>query len=208
MNKSIKVRDLYKERAKYSDIEPVEMVDIDDDVDTWYGISSMVITEKQVEELKNGKAIYFTDGEYGNVIVLDKRLIEQEPGEDAISRHAVLETIDNRIEQLKRDVNEINKSYSHLSFAEGVHDGYCRLKCDLRILPPVTPQPKIGHWNNHQIACMLADLFGDACACNYNGIDEWLSELCDFKDTCCPNPVGVACWEQFLKHRAESEEEK
>lgn len=60
-----------------------------------------------------------------------------------------------------------------------------------------------GHWNNHQIACMLADLFGDACACNYNGIDEWLSELCDFKDTCCPNPVGVACWEQFLKHRAE-----
>ena len=55
-------------------------------------------------------------------------------------------------------------------------------------------------WDNHQIACMLADLFGDACACNYNGIDEWLGELCDFKDTCCPHPVGVACWEQFLKH--------
>ena len=60
-------------------------------------------------------------------------------------------------------------------------------------------EPKTG-WNNHQIACMLADLFGDACACNYNGIDEWLGELCDFKDTCCPNPVGVACWEQFLKY--------
>jgi len=60
-------------------------------------------------------------------------------------------------------------------------------------------EPKT-RWNNHQIACMLADLFGDACACNYNDIDEWLSELCDFKDTCCPNPVGVACWEQFLKH--------
>lgn len=60
-------------------------------------------------------------------------------------------------------------------------------------------EPKTG-WNNHQIACMLADLFGDVCACNYNGIDEWLGELCDFKDTCCPNPVGVACWEQFLKY--------
>ena len=60
-------------------------------------------------------------------------------------------------------------------------------------------EPKAG-WNNHQIACMRADLFGDACACNYNGIDEWLGELCDFKDTCCPNPVGVACWEQFLKY--------
>lgn len=55
-------------------------------------------------------------------------------------------------------------------------------------------------WNNHQVACLLADMFGDSCACNYNGIDEWLPNLCDFKDTCCPNPVGVACWEQFLKH--------
>ena len=55
-------------------------------------------------------------------------------------------------------------------------------------------------WNNHQIACLLADMFGDTCACNYNNIDEWLPNLCDFKDTCCPNPVGVACWEQFLKH--------
>lgn len=73
------------------------------------------------------------------------------------------------------------------------------IKC-IKGMPSVTPQePKIG-WNNHQIACMLADLFGDACACNYNGIDEWLGELCDFKDTCCPNPVGVACWEQFLKY--------
>ena len=55
-------------------------------------------------------------------------------------------------------------------------------------------------WNNHQVACLLADIFGDTCACNYNGIDEWLPELCDFKDTCCPHPAGVACWEQFLKH--------
>ena len=55
-------------------------------------------------------------------------------------------------------------------------------------------------WNNHQVACLLADMFGDNCACNYNGIDEWLPKLCDFKDNCCPNPIGVACWEQFLKH--------
>jgi len=71
------------------------------------------------------------------------KALEQEPCEDCISRHAVLETIDNRIEQLKRDVNEINKSYSHLSFAEGIHDGYCRLKCDLRILSSVTPKAKV-----------------------------------------------------------------
>lgn len=67
----------------------------------------------------------------------------------------------------------------------------------IHLLPSVTPS---GQWNNHQIACLLTDLFGDTCACNYNGIDEWLPMVCDFKDTCCPKPVGVACWEQFLKH--------
>jgi hypothetical protein len=72
MNKSVKVRDLYKERTKHSYIEPVEIVDIDDKVDPWYRANAMVITEKQVEELKNGKAIYFSDGEYAHVIVLDK----------------------------------------------------------------------------------------------------------------------------------------
>ena len=57
-------------------------------------------------------------------------------------------------------------------------------------------------WNNHTVACLLAELFGDSCACNCNGIDEWLPEKCELLDS-CPNPVGVACWEQFLKHRAE-----
>lgn len=62
-----------------------------------------------------------------------------------------------------------------------------------------TEQPE---WNNHTVACMLAELFDDTCACNYNGIDEWLPSKCELLDS-CPNPVGVACWEQYLKHRAE-----
>lgn len=66
-------------------------------------------------------------------------------------------------------------------------------------LPAAQPQPE---WNNHTVACLLAELFGDTCACNYNGIDEWLPEKCEVIDA-CPNPAGVACWEQFLKHRAE-----
>ena len=69
----------------------------------------------------------------------------------------------------------------------------------LKALPSAQPQTE---WNNHTVACLLAELFGDACACNYNGIDEWLPEKCEVIDA-CPNPVGVACWEQFLKHRAE-----
>ena len=69
----------------------------------------------------------------------------------------------------------------------------------IRKLPSAQPQTE---WNNHTVACLLAELFGDACACNYNGIDEWLPEKCEVIDA-CPNPAGVACWEQFLKHRAE-----
>lgn len=56
-------------------------------------------------------------------------------------------------------------------------------------------------YNNHEVACIIADLFGDPCACNFNNIDEWLPYKCDFRETCCPNPVGVACWEQYLKHK-------
>ena len=67
----------------------------------------------------------------------------------------------------------------------------------VRTMPSAQPE-----WNNHTVACLLADMFGDACACNYNGIDEWLPGKCELLDS-CPHPVGVACWEQFLKHKAE-----
>ena len=63
--------------------------------------------------------------------------------------------------------------------------------------PTIEPEPQ---WNNHTVACLLADLYGDTCACNYNDISEWLPEKCEVIDA-CPNPVGVACWEQFLTHR-------
>ena len=63
-------------------------------------------------------------------------------------------------------------------------------------------------WNNHEVACLLAELFDDDCACNFNGIDEWLPLKCDFAETCCPHPVGVACWEQYLKHRSEGRKTK
>ena len=50
------------------------------------------------------------------------------------------------------------------------------------------------------VAEMLADLFKDECCCNYNDIDEWLSELCEHSDT-CPRPSGEnECWKQFIKN--------
>lgn len=55
-------------------------------------------------------------------------------------------------------------------------------------------------YTRHEVAEILAELFGDTCACNFNGNDEWLPEKCELLDA-CPNTVGVACWEQYLKFR-------
>ena len=50
------------------------------------------------------------------------------------------------------------------------------------------------------VAEMLAELFGEECCCNYNGIDEWLPFLCEHSDT-CPDTIGKnGCWKQFIKH--------
>ena len=96
-------------------------------------------------------------------------------------------------------IKELQESHDIMRSYD-IDESESRLMTALDMAIKALEQEQKTGWNNHQIACMLADLFGDACACNYNGIDEWLGELCDFKDTCCPNPVGVACWEQFLKY--------
>lgn len=61
---------------------------------------------------------------------------------------------------------------------------------------------------HNEVAEILADLFGDTCACNFNDISYWLPDHCDFRETACPEPVGVACWEQYLKHRKYEEKMK
>lgn len=58
----------------------------------------------------------------------------------------------------------------------------------------------------HEVAEILAQIFNDECACDFNRNDEWLPGYCEFSDTCCPNPGGVACWEQWLKWRGRKEE--
>jgi hypothetical protein len=118
------------------------------------------------------------------------KTLEQEPCEDTISRQAAIRWV-------KTECNPYGKPT--LDFESGK-----KVIGHLKQMPSAQPQTE---WNNHTVACLLAELFGDACACNYNGIDEWLPEKCEVIDA-CPNPVGVACWEQFLKHRAESEGEK
>ena len=59
-------------------------------------------------------------------------------------------------------------------------------------------------YSAHDVALILADAFSDSCACNFNGNDEWLPEKCELLDV-CPDVVGVACWEQYLKWRGPKE---
>ncbi len=59
---------------------------------------------------------------------------------------------------------------------------------------------KDGLYTRHEVACIIADLFGGTCACDYSGNDEWLPQYCEFADNVCPYTVGVACWEQYLEH--------
>ena len=82
---------------------------------------------------------------------------------------------------------------------KGYDDGQ-KMMNRIKALPSVSAE-RVGEWNNHEVACLLSELFGDNCACNYNDIDSWLPNYCDLVDS-CPHTVGVACWEQFLKHRA------
>ena len=78
-----------------------------------------------------------------------------------------------------------------------VNDGIDNIVDRINALPSAEA---VQGWNNHEIACMLAELFGDDCACNCCGIDEWLPYKCELD---CPYVVGVACWEQFVKHYGE-----
>lgn len=64
----------------------------------------------------------------------------------------------------------------------------------------IASMPTVDAYTAHEVAEIIAELFGDSCACNFNGIDEWLPLKCELLDA-CPNTCGVACWEQYLKFR-------
>lgn len=72
--------------------------------------------------------------------------------------------------------------------------------CLVEDAPTVEAEPVHNErlYNVHEVACILADVLADPCACDFSCADEWLWEYCEFSETACPNPVGVACWEQYL----------
>ena len=114
---------------------------------------------------------------------------------DPIERQAAIDALEKVAALFPWRVPGNRDSYDR--YNEAWNDAIGRAEIEIEELPSAQPE-----WNNHTVACLLAELFDDTCACNYNGIDEWLPSKCELLDS-CPNPAGVACWEQFLKHRTE-----
>lgn len=58
---------------------------------------------------------------------------------------------------------------------------------------------RTGRWTTDEVAELLYKMFGEECACNFNGIDEWLPMACKYAETTCPDPEEKhGCWKQFL----------
>ena len=67
-------------------------------------------------------------------------------------------------------------------------------------VPSAEPRKK-GKWTTEEVAEILFNAFGNDCACNFNGIDEWLPERCKYTEIAdeCPEPKEKhGCWMQFL----------
>lgn len=52
-----------------------------------------------------------------------------------------------------------------------------------------------------QVAEILAEQFGDECACNFNGNDEWLPMMCHYGDVCPDPPEHLGCWMELLRSK-------
>ena len=64
---------------------------------------------------------------------------------------------------------------------------------------------KCNNYSLEEVAQLLCDMYGDDCACNYNGNDEWLPFVCDHCDECPIPAEHLTCWKQYLIHLHEKE---
>ena len=115
------------------------------------------------------------------------------PSADCVSREYAIQAIDKCRERKNKKIDELRELlFKNQEWCSKAETKVAELEKQLADRPQT--------YTNHEIACLLAEMFDDTCACNYNGIDEWLPLKCEFTDI-CPNTVGVACWEQFVEYK-------
>lgn len=115
--------------------------------------------------------------------------------DDTISRRMAIDAVEFGITYAK--AIDVNTGESKELFKEG-NDALKKAVERLKELPSAGSEKK---WTTEEVAELLFNLFGDECACNYNGIDEWLPERCKYTEIAdeCPNPKEKhGCWMQFL----------
>ena len=60
-----------------------------------------------------------------------------------------------------------------------------------------------------EVAEIIYELFGDECACNYNDIDEYMYDKCQYSLTECPTPKEhLGCWKQYLIAKKKGKQNK
>lgn len=82
---------------------------------------------------------------------------------------------------------------------EGFNDCLMRVRSMVHSAPTLTPQNK--PLMLEEVAEILAEQFGDECACNVNGNDEWLPMMCHYGDVCPDPPEHLGCWMELLRNK-------
>ena len=142
-----------------------------------------------------------------------EKLIEQyrQAADKWEKRHPVTDTFDLRVQDALRDaataLSTLQAENEKLRVeAEGMRSNWYKSVEEIKKLRAELERvKKKNKYSAHDVALILSDAFGDSCACNFNGNDEWLPEKCELLDT-CPDVVGVACWEQYLKWLGQKED--
>ena len=84
-----------------------------------------------------------------------------------------------------------------------VIDGFVNV---VKTQPTLTPQNE--PLTLETVAEILAEQFGDACACNVNGNDEWLPMMCHYGDVCPDPPEHLGCWMELLRNKYHRQPER
>lgn len=93
------------------------------------------------------------------------------------------------------DGDKLLQDIEHYNLSDGKFQHW------VEIQPTIETERKKGKWTTEEVAELLFNIFGDDCACNFNGIDEWLPERCKYTEIAdeCPEPKEKhGCWMQFL----------
>lgn len=104
-------------------------------------------------------------------------------------------------EQYKKGFEDAKRAFlvEYARESENMRKRNAELEVRLNAQKAISADRPKGEWTTDEVAELLANTFGDECACNWSRNDEWLPEVCKYAETTCPSPKEInGCWKQFL----------